>query len=128
MFGMSSASGPHSEDWSETAWNDPLDAMSDPRSRWLDARRDVHMPDGDVAMYGDGGYSRRCGASFAAQLRAFGDAEGYWEDSAPDGCAVASRMPLRYGFEKTTVHGRVDGITGSAEVAQAGPMEYVCGG
>eukprot|EP00972_Heterocapsa_arctica_P028734 4227384-Heterocapsa_arctica.AAC.1 len=71
--------GPVLEDWTASAWADPLLPAADPRSRYLDAVRASLPGESDVGLFGDGGFTPRDGATFAAQARAFGPLGRYWD-------------------------------------------------
>ena len=86
-------------------WEDPLQAPPDPRSMALLgrlARTDECAA--EVGLYGDGGFTAGAGATFAAQVRAFGGIGSLWDESRPIADTVSSRMPWRIGHEKVTIH------------------------
>eukprot|EP00439_Symbiodinium_sp_Y106_P048881 s5598_g6.t1 len=92
------------EQWGQSAWEDPWDWSCDLRSQAL-----LHaVPDPPIsaehAIYGDGGFSARVGASFACQARGFGRLGEYWDSSAWVSQQIAGKLPRRLGWENTTIH------------------------
>ena len=94
-----------SENWAVQAWEQPWSPHVDPRSRWLDRAQMVWASLGqEVLLFGDGGYMNQSGATFAAQARAFGGGDQYWNTSDPVSDPVVSRLPRRYGYDNVTIH------------------------
>ncbi|CAE7343885.1 unnamed protein product [Symbiodinium sp. CCMP2456] len=57
----------------------------------------------DQAIYGDGGYSKLSGATFACQARSFGRLGQYWDSSAWVSAQLARKLPPRLGWESTSL-------------------------
>ena len=104
MFHASAVGAALQEDWPDRAWEDPWSPNLDLRGRHLDAI--VHLPfqESEYGLYGDGGYSSRAGATFAAQARSFGPLGDFWGSSEVVTDSLSSRMPMRYGSESVTTH------------------------
>ena len=68
----------------------------------LDAPRPIR--DSDFALFWDGGYDPKHGASFSAQVRYFKSGPQYFISAVGFERPVASRLPHRYGYEESTVH------------------------
>lgn len=92
------------ENWSLAAWESPWTHHHDHRSRWLDSVRSVNAQGQDFAVFGDGGFTKGAGATFAAQVRTFGERERYFEEGSPTGDEMARRLPARYGHEDSSIH------------------------
>ena len=103
MFNRERTPSPLGEDWTQDAWEDPWRQGVDPRSHYLDKVVMVAAAE-DIALYGDGGYSKASGASFASQGRAFGPTGRYWEEAGWCTLPVMFRFPLYYGYDIATIH------------------------
>ena len=68
----------------------------------LDSPRPIM--DNEFALFGDGGYDVKHGASFSAQIRFFQSGPQYFLSTATFESPVSSRLPHRYGYEESTVH------------------------
>ena len=90
------------EEAHQSAWEHPWSEYVDLRCSHLDAACSIR--DDEFAVYGDGGYDAKVGASFAAQARYFQDGPLYFEKSILSERVVASRLPVRFGYEESTVH------------------------
>ena len=98
LFSAQGAANPIPEDWLEIGWEQPLDPTADPRGSALWHRFAAEWSNQtDVGLFGDGGFSKTRGATFAAQPRFFGELERYWEVSQPAAQIVGGRLPNRYG-------------------------------
>ena len=104
MFSRARPTADVAEDWTDQAWENPLSPSADARSTTLDGRVGLWWDETEVGLFGDVGFYRRRGATFAAQARAFGTLENYWLASRPAADMTASRMPARYGYEAPTIH------------------------
>jgi len=92
------------EQWTEEAWEDPWNWRCDSRSRLLLSTMPTPGDSGDQAIYGDGGYSKLSGATFACQARSFGRLGQYWDSSAWVSAQLARKLPPRLGWESTSIH------------------------
>ena len=90
------------EDWGDGAWVDPSAPDLDKRAQNLDSP--VPTPDCELGLFGDGGYDIVRGASFSAEARPFQNNPSYFTSSLSPVGKVASRLPIRFGYEKASVH------------------------
>lgn len=104
MFSRARPTADVAEDWTDQAWENPLSPSADARTTTLDGRVGLWWDETEVGLFGDGGFDRRRGATFAAQARAFGTLENYWLASRPAADMTASRMAVRYGYKAPTIH------------------------
>ena len=75
-----------------------------PRQARSEFRFPVPTPDCELGLFGDGGHDIVRGASFSAEARPFQNNSSYFTSSLSAVGKVASRLPIRFGYEKASVH------------------------
>ena len=105
IFGANPNAAGIGEDWSEDAWEwpfrDSVDRRSSALCELLPAQAQAAE---DIAVFGDGGFASRVGATFAAGARTFGPPGQYWETGRPAADQISGRLPDRYGHDHCTIH------------------------
>ena len=102
LFQVAPPPVPISEDWPSEAWNSPWHMQSDERAIWL--TQPTPFPDGDFALFGDGGFKGEGTATFACQARGFGVSPDYWGSAAWVSPQLSVRLPKRIGWEFSSIH------------------------